>query len=135
MAYVRYCTDGAGSGEEGRRGGGGGCRSRVSSFRDEGAEGCGYECVTDSAEVSIVLLSWSLRIEGGSCLLLFSADRAFCSAHTQAPAYLTGAIAGDKIVKEYGWDREGVRSGWMKMAFAAVSGIFNRGRLSRVGVK
>lgn len=26
------------------------------------------------------------------------------NAHTQAMAYLTGAIAGDKIVKEYGWD-------------------------------
>ena len=26
------------------------------------------------------------------------------SAHTQAMAYLTGAIAGDKIAKEYGWD-------------------------------
>ncbi len=135
MAYVRYRTDGAGSGEEGRRGGRGGCRSRVSGFRDEGAEGCGYECFPDSAEVSIVLLSWPLRIDGGSCLLRFSADRAFCSSHTQAPAYLTGAIAGDKIVKEYGWDREGVRSGWMMRVFNVVGGIFNRGLLSRLGAK
>ena len=42
----------------------------------------------------LLLHSW---LTGGFLLFLRS-------AHTQAMAYLTGAIAGDKIVEEYGWD-------------------------------